>query len=138
MLFRSNGNNIYYILGVNQSEYTLSNSTYNMYFIIDSGSGWNNLRRNLLDDLSYFVEDNRIITNIYMEIATGSSTKISVIFDDLNFIADVEGPHFSSLRMTNLPVYNADTIIDKIFFYDDNTEVTRVDLYYNRDRKSVV
>ncbi|MFW9815226.1 MAG: Ig-like domain-containing protein [Candidatus Thorarchaeota archaeon] len=86
-----------------------SNSSYSVYYALDDMNtvgSWFNLRRNLVDDLNTAFGDHQWnVTQYVIDAYAGSSSKISIIFDEIHFRDGGLPVVLNVQRQTAIPVY---------------------------------
>ncbi len=123
---------IRYVLG-NNSNYLVSNSSNTCFYFVENHNQigtWNNLFRNLTDDVTMaFGPGNWNITEIRLgSYATGTDVA-TTIFDDIYFVRDIEGPTIENLELNPAePAYNG-TVEVSVDVYD-NILLDEVELNY--------
>ncbi|MHA1126577.1 MAG: hypothetical protein ACTSO7_16375 [Candidatus Heimdallarchaeota archaeon] len=123
---------IVYVLGSNDY-YTPTNTSNTCYYFVENYNQtgtWNNLIRDLyVDIIQAFGSTNYYVTEIEL-ITYASGTEVaSTIFDDINFITDVEGPIITNLDQTPDPVEYGEAVTINADV-EDNTGLNSIELFY--------
>ncbi|NHJ33736.1 MAG: hypothetical protein FK732_12820, partial [Asgard group archaeon] len=108
------GYSLYYILGAT-SGFSANNNSDTVYYYVDDFNTtgvWNNLARNIIDDLNaFFTPMEWNMTGLYLiSQCYGTGGKISTIFDDIHFVEDTHGPEIISYQHLNPPTYYEDAL----------------------------
>ncbi|MHA1434505.1 MAG: hypothetical protein ACTSO7_11745 [Candidatus Heimdallarchaeota archaeon] len=129
-------NLLYYMLGSNGMVFV--NQSNQCYYNVDEHNLtgiWNNLFRNLTEDVAYFGAEIHNITEIRIVSYTTGAAEIVSIVDDLHFATDVTGPTLTNLiQDPATPQYLEEVTIS--VEASDNFAIDTVNLHYSIDSGS--
>ncbi|NHJ85806.1 MAG: hypothetical protein FK734_10110 [Asgard group archaeon] len=130
------GYNLYYIIGSNEN-YNPSNTSNAAFYYVDEYNTtgiWNNLVRNIYDDMNAIFGPGGWVMNYFqMRVYVSSSDQIaSAIFDDCYFVLDTTPPEIHFVSLENNPTYYEDAQID-VSVSDELGDIQAVTVYYRND-----
>jgi len=125
-----------YYLGGDES-YMSSNSSNTASYLVSNFNEigvWNNLVRNVVDDLNeVFTPRKWNMTRIWAcSYSTGAGHIMSTIFDDIHFVQDTKGPVITSIVLQNTPTYYEPAMLN-IEASDLLSGIDNVMIYYQND-----
>jgi hypothetical protein len=122
------GDELYYVIGGGDSYVPTNGSDYCYYFVEDFNTTeiWNNLVRNVYDDLyAAFGDKDYYLITLRLQVYAPGAEITSCIFDDIHFVADTHGPEVIAVDLINTPTYYEEAYIH-ITAEDYFTEVDEV------------
>ncbi len=127
------GYNIHYILGAGQVASFTNTSSTQCYLVkqFNQTGVWNNLVRDISKDASNaFGDELWNLTRVELVAAAyGTGSYVSVMFDDMNFVKDTNGPELLSWEILDTPTYYDKVKMD-IFAEDLLSEIEEINLFY--------
>ncbi len=126
--------NIHYV--INASGTPLVNGTWDKYLLPDESPAvgeWVNIVRAPLEDARAALgPGNYFLSSVMLYLRTGSSTEVSVIWDDINLVTDTHPPEVADIATDpSNPVYDSDVEVSAIV--SDNIDLETAELHYRVD-----